>query len=232
MELCARKILSREVINGVKAEFGNDEAVLELLRKMCLCEGFGDQLAEGSRKASQVIGKNAPSYAMHVKGMELTAYEPRAFHGIGLAYATSSRGACHNVGGWTIRAELIKKEVDRYATRGKGKLVKSIQDVRGYIDSVGICTIPRRALGLTDEPNESILRYATGLDFTNQLLIIGERVYNLERLILVREGITRKDDNLPPRIKTEPLPNGPAKGRCITQKMLDEMLNEYYDVRG
>jgi len=87
-------------------------------------------------------------------------------------------------------------------------------------------------LGLTDEPNESILKYATGLDFTNQLLKIGERVYNLERLILVREGITRKDDDLPPRIKTEPLPDGPAKGHHIAQKMLDEMLNEYYDVRG
>jgi len=65
-----------------------------------------------------------------------------------------------------------------------------IQDVRGYIDSIGICTIPRRALGLTEEPNESILQYATGLNFTNQLLSIGERVYNLERLILVREGVT------------------------------------------
>lgn len=232
MELYMRKILSRETIDGIKARFGSDEAVLELLRKMCLREGFGDLLAEGSRKAGQAIGKNAPSYAMQVKGMELTAYEPRAFHGIGLSYATSSRGACHNVGGWTIRAELIKKTADRYATKGKGKLVKTIQDVRGYIDFVGICTIPRRALGLTDEPNENILKYATGLDFTNQLLKIGERVYNLERLILVREGITRKDDDLPPRIKTEPLPDGPAKGHRITQTMLDEMLNEYYDVRG
>jgi len=116
--------------------------------------------------------------------------------------------------------------------KGKGKLVKMIQDVRGYIDSIGICTIPRRALGLTDEPNESILQYATGLNFTNQLLSIGERVYNLERLILVREGVTRKDDDLPLRMKTELIPDGPAKGHRITQEMLDEMLDEYYDVRG
>ena len=232
MELYTRKILSKKAIDGIKAEFESDEAVFELLRRMCLREGFGDMLAEGSKKVEQAIGKNSASYAMHVKGMELTGYEPRAFYGMGLSYATSSRGACHNVGGWTIRDELIKKTVDRYATKGKGRLVKMIQDVRGYIDSIGICTIPRRALGLTDEPNESILQYATGLNFTNQLLSIGERVYNLERLILVREGVTRKDDDLPLRIKTEPIPDGPAKGHRITQGMLDEMLDEYYDVRG
>lgn len=232
MELYSKGIISKEDIDGIKIEFGNSEAAIELLHKICFREGFGNVLAEGVRKASQIIGKNAEYYAMHVKGMELTGYEPRAFYGMGLAYATSSRGACHNVGGWTIRDELIKKKIDRFAIKGKGKLVKTIQDVRGYIDSVGICTIPRRALGLTDEPNEIILKYITGLDFTNQLLLIGERVYNLERLILIREGITRKDDDLPLRIKEESLPDGFAKGHRITQEMFNEMLNEYYDVRG
>lgn len=232
MELYSKGIISKEDIDGIKIEFGNSEAAIELLHKICFREGFGNVLAEGVRKASQIIGKNAEYYAMHVKGMELTGYEPRAFYGMGLAYATSSRGACHNVGGWTIRDELIKKKIDRFAIKGKGKLVKTIQDVRGYIDSIGICTIPRRALGLTDEPNEIILKYITGLDFTNQLLLIGERVYNLERLILIREGITRKDDDLPLRIKEESLPDGFAKGHRITQEMFNEMLNEYYDVRG
>lgn len=232
MELYSRGIISKEDVNGIKIEFGNNEAAIELLQKICFREGFGNVLAEGVRKASQIIGKNAEFYAMHVKGMELTGYEPRAFYGMGLAYATSSRGACHNVGGWTIRDELIKKKIDRFAIKGKGKLVKTIQDVRGYIDSIGICTIPRRALRLTDEPSEEILKYVTGLDFTNQLLLIGERVYNLERLILIREGITRKDDDLPLRLKEEPLPDGFAKGHRITQAMFNEMLNEYYDVRG
>ena len=232
MELYSRGIISKENVNGIKIEFGNSEAAIELLKKICFREGFGNILAEGVRKASQIIGKNAEAYAMHVKGMELTGYEPRAFYGMGLAYATSSRGACHNVGGWTIRDELIKKKIDRFAIKGKGKLVKTIQDVRGYIDSIGICTIPRRALGLTDEPSEEILKYVTGLDFTNQLLLIGERVYNLERLILVREGITRKDDDLPIRIKEEPLSDGFAKGHHITQAMFDEMLDEYYSLRG
>lgn len=232
MDLYAHKIISAEKIDHIKAEFGSEAAELELLRKICLREGFGDLLAEGSKKVSLALGGKATYYAHHVKGMELTGYEPRAFHGMALAYATSSRGACHNVGGWTIRDELIEKTIDRFAIKGKGRLVKSLQDVRGYIDSLGVCTIPRRALELTDEPKSGLLRCITGTEFTEQLTTVGERVYNLERLILTREGISRKDDDLPPRMKSEPLPDGLAKGRRVSQEMLDEMLEEYYEVRG
>ncbi|MGQ9515199.1 MAG: aldehyde ferredoxin oxidoreductase family protein [Thermoproteota archaeon] len=230
MELCQRGIIPN--LAGLSLRFGDEEGIFELIKCIVRREGIGDMLSNGVRFVAETIGKGSQRYAMHVKGLEMTGYEPRAFYGMGLAFATSSRGACHNVGGWTIRAELIEKTSDRYAIKGKDMLVKTIQDVRGYIDSIGICTIPRRALGLTENPNESILQYVTGLDFKEQLLTIGERVYNLERLILVREGVTRKDDDLPPRLKTEPIPDGPAKGHRITQEMLDEMLNEYYDARG
>jgi len=189
-------------------------------------------MAEGARRLAEAVGKNASYYAMHVKGMEFPAYEPRAFYGMGLAYATSSRGACHNVGGWTIRDELIKKTWDRFAVKGKARLVKTLQDIRGYIDSVGICTIPRRSLQLTDEPKEDIVNFATGMDFTERLVTIGERIYNLERVILNREGIARKDDTLPPRIEREAILDGPAKGHIITFQMLQEMLDEYYQLRG
>jgi len=110
--------------------------------------------------------------------------------------------------------------------------VKTLQDIRGYIDSVGICTIPRRSLQLTDEPKEDIVNFATGMDFTGKLVTIGERIYNLERIILNREGIARKDDTLPPRIEKETIPDGPAKGHIITFQMLQEMLDEYYQLRG
>ncbi|MBO3804066.1 MAG: aldehyde ferredoxin oxidoreductase family protein [Candidatus Brockarchaeota archaeon] len=230
MELFQRGIMPN--LAGISLRFGDEEGVFELLRRVIRREGIGDLLANGVRFVADAIGKGSQRFAMHVKGLEMTGYEPRAFYGIGLAFATSSRGACHNVGGWTIRDELIEKTSDRFATKGKGGLVKGIQDVRGYVDSTGICTIPRRSLGLTDKPNEEILRYATGLDFTNRLLAIGERVYNLERLILVREGVARKDDDLPLRIKAEPVPDGPAKGKRITQEMLDAMLDEYYGFRG
>jgi aldehyde:ferredoxin oxidoreductase len=232
MELYERGIIDKNDTEGLNLRFGNAEAEIELLTKIGNREGIGNVLAEGSVRAAETIGRNASYFAMHVKGMELTAYDPRAFYGMALTYATSSRGACHNVGGWTIRDELLKPRIDRFAVEGKGALVKSIQDVRGYIDSLGLCTIPRRALNLTDEPKTEIVKYVIGKDFSIDLLNVGERVYNLERIILNREGVSRSDDILPQRLMTEKIPDGLAKGRIITPEIFNRMLNEYYYVRG
>lgn len=231
MELYERGIISKEDTGGLELRFGNSESVIELTKFMGERKNFGNILAEGAVGAAKAIGKGAEYYAMHVKGMELTAYEPRAFYGMGLAYATSSRGACHNVGGWTIRDELLQPKIDRYAVKGKGLLVKTLQDIRGYIDSIGLCTIPRRSLNFTDTPKPDVLKYVTGIELTEDLVIIGERVYNLERLILNREGITRKDDMLPQRLMTEPIPDGPAKGHVLSSEIFNAMLDEYYDAR-
>ncbi|MCD6421385.1 MAG: aldehyde ferredoxin oxidoreductase family protein [Thaumarchaeota archaeon] len=233
MELYEKEIIDREFTGGLSLRFGDGEAEVELLRLMGERRGVGEVFADGAYRAAERIGRNSMKYVMHVKRQEFAAYEPRAFYGIGLSYATSSRGACHNVGGWTIRDELLKPKIDRFAVEGKGRLVKSIQDVRGYIDSLALCTIPRRSLGLTDDPDPSVVNYVTGAGFSGkELIIAGERVYNLERLILNREGITRKDDTLPERIMYEPLPDGPAKGHRIAPEMLDRMLGEYYEARG
>ena len=233
MELYEKGIIDRELTGGLSLRFGDGEAEVELLRLMGERKGVGEIFADGAYRAAERIGRGSMRYVMHVKRQEFAAYEPRAFYGIGLSYATSSRGACHNVGGWTIRDELLKPKIDRFAVEGKGRLVKSIQDVRGYIDSLAICTIPRRSLGLTDDPDPSVVNHVTGAGFSGkELITIGERVYNIERLILNREGVTRKDDALPERIMYEPLPDGPAKGHRIAPEMLDRMLDEYYEARG
>jgi len=232
MELYERGVINEKDTGGTKLRFGNSDAEIDLLLKIAARQGIGNVLAQGAAKAAESFGRNASYYVMHVKGLEFAGYDPRAFHGMGLSYATSSRGACHNVGGWTIRDELIRPVIDRYAVEGKGRFVKSIQDVRGYIDSIGICTVPRRAMHLTDSPREDIVNLVTGMDFTGKLLSIGERVYNLERIILNREGISRRDDTLPTRIMTEPIPDGPAKGHVITPTMMKLMLDEYYTARG
>jgi len=151
---------------------------------------------------------------------------------MGLAYGTSSRGACHNVGGWTIRAELQSGQYDRYALEGKAALVKSIQDTRAYVDSLGICTVVRGSMGFSESPKGDVLRAVTGHDFTPQLLEIGERIYTLERLILSREGVRRRDDLLPLRITSEEIPSGPAQGHILTDDMYKVMLDEYYALRG
>ncbi len=233
MELYERGIIDKEFTGGIDLRFGNDEAEIQLLELMGERKCVGEVLADGAVAAAERIGKDSIRYVMHVKRQEFAAYEPRAFYGMGLAYATSSRGACHNVGGWTIRDELLKPRIDRFAIRGKGELVKSIQDVRAYIDSIALCTIPRRSLNLTDEPSSEVINYITGAGITGRdLVIAGERIYTFERMILNREGITKKDDMLPPRIMYEPIPDGPAKGHRISPAMLDFMLDEYYEARG
>ena len=171
-------------------------------------------------------------FILDVKGMPFAAYDPRGFTGNGLTNGTSSRGACHNVGGWTIRAELQSGKVDRYALEGKGALVKGAQDSRAYVDSIGMCTVVRGAFGFSEKPSGDVLEAVTGHAFTPKLMEIAERIYSMERMILNREGIRRKDDLLPDRITKEMIPSGPTKGRILTAEMYDVMLDDYYGLRG
>ncbi len=169
---------------------------------------------------------------MDVKGMPFAAYDPRGFTGNGLTNGTSNRGACHNVGGWTIRAELQSGKYDRYALEGKAALVKAAQDSRAYVDSIGMCTVVRGAFGFSESPTGEVLEAVTGYGFTPQLMEIAQRIYAMERVILNREGIHKKDDMLPERITKEKMPSGPTEGRILTDEMYEVMLKDYYNLRG
>jgi len=230
MELNQRGLLKQEDLDGLDLSWGNGETVVALIHKIANREGIGDMLA----KSPYEVAEEHPEYArylMHVKGMSYAAYDPRGFYGMGLAYGTSARGACHNVGGWTIRDELTSGKFDRFAVIGKGKMVKDLQDTRAYVDSLGICTVVRSAMGFSDNPSGNVLEYVTGVDFTPELMEIGERIYTLERIISVREGVTRMDDYLPMRTMTEKLPSGMAEGKVLSKQMYDTMLDEYYMLR-
>jgi aldehyde:ferredoxin oxidoreductase len=231
MELFERGYLTKKDTGGLELKFGNGMAMVKMIEKIANREDIGDLLAEGMLGIAEKMPE-MQKYMMQVKGLPLAAYDPRGFFGNALTYGTSSRGACHNVGGWSIRDELLSGEYDRFAVKGKGKLIKSIQDVRGYIDSLGICTVVRSGYGFTDKPHGKVLEYLTGYDFTPELMTIGERVYNLERLIINREGRFRKDDLIPERFRTEKMPEGQAKGRVVSDEIYNTMLDEYYEVRG
>jgi aldehyde:ferredoxin oxidoreductase len=231
MELFERGYLTKKDTGGLELKFGNGMAMVKMIEKIANREDIGDLLAEGMLGIAEKMPE-MQKYMMQVKGLPLAAYDPRGFYGNALTYGTSSRGACHNVGGWSIRDELLSGEYDRFAVKGKGKLIKSIQDVRGYIDSLGICTVVRSGYGFTDKPHGQVLEYLTGYDFTPELMTIGERVYNLERLIINREGRFRKDDLIPERFRTEKMPEGQAKGRVVSDEIYNTMLDEYYEVRG
>jgi len=231
MELYERGFITSKDTEGIEARFGNPEALIGIIRLIGERRGIGDLLAKGMR---EILGEKPEwkPYILEVKGLPFAAYDPRGFYGNALTYGTSSRGACHNVGGWTIRAELLSGEYDRFALKGKGALVKATQDNRAYVDSLGICTVVRGSMNFSDSPKGEVMTAVTGYNFTPELMEIGERVYNLERVILNREGLRRDKDMLPPRILEEPVPSGPIKGRTLTREMYNTLLDEYYSVRG
>jgi len=230
MELFERGLVTAQDNDGLEVRFGDGQALLKMLTYIAQRRGLGSVVADGALGIIQAHPE-WESYILHSKGMTFAAYDPRGFHGMGLAYATSARGACHNVGGYTVSEELMGKKYDRYAVVGKGQLVKTLQDNRAYIDSLGLCTVVRGAYKFSTSPTSETMLAITGYDFAPELMMIGERISNLERLILVHEGIGRQDDALPSRMK-DAVPTGPAAGHFISNEMLDVMLDEYYTVRG
>ena len=228
MECYERELLTVEDTDGLELKFGNADAEIEMVKKIAYRKGLGNLLAEGVRRASKKIGDGSEKFAMHVKGLEIPGYDPRGAFGMALAYATSDRGACHQRA-WTVRAEIEGKLEPRFSTKGRARFVKETQDERAMCFSLVLCDFAP----LEVKHFVELLNKATGFNFTvEDYLKTGERIWNLTRLFNVREGITRKDDTLPPRFMEEPLPEGATKGQVVTKEMLDEMLDEYYALRG
>lgn len=231
MELFERGLITRADTDRIDARFGSAQALVDLVRLIGERRGIGDLLAEGMAGVARAHPEWS-RYIMAVKGLPLAGYDPRGFTGNALTYGTSSRGACHNVGGWTIRDELQSGQYDRFALDGKAELVKRLQDNRAYVDSLGLCTVVRGALDFREAPEREVLEAVTGLPLTPRLMEIGTRIYTLERLILNREGVRRQDDMLPPRLLEEAVPSGPIAGRMLTRAMYETMLDDYYALRG
>lgn len=231
MELYEKGIISSTDLDGLDLTWGNHEAIINLLRKIVTRQGFGDLLAEGTRIAAQKIGKEAQKYAIQVKGLELPGYEPRGLKASGLNLATAALGASHCVG-QTPEEIMGPGAVDRFAEEGKGVLCKHNQDKVAVFETIIACIFPM-SLGLIDMPElKEMLYAATGIeDFYNEdnLLKIGERIWNIERAFNVREGFSRQDDALPQRFSHEKLANGPVKGQVVD---MDRLLDDYYEARG
>jgi aldehyde:ferredoxin oxidoreductase len=238
MELYEKGILSTKETGGLKLNFGNDEAMLTLLRMMAFREGIGDVLADGTKAAAQKIGKGSEKYAMHVKGLELPAYDVRGAKAHGLNYATSYTGADHNRGYafQEIFGIPIPYEVDRFSAEGKGKLTKWNQDVRSATcDAPTMCAflLDMAVPAIATQNTASLMEAVTGLKYKPEdIQAVGERINNLARAFNVREGFTRGDDTLPERLMTEPLKEGASKGQFISKDDLNKMLDEYYAERG
>lgn len=227
MELNERGYIPKEDLQGLDLKFGNAAALVEAVWRTAYRVGFGKYLALGSRRLCEIYGH--PELSMSVKGLEMPAYDPRAMKGIGLTYATANRGGCH-VTGYTVSPEIlgIPEKIDPLTPEGKAKWAKVFQDFTCVVNSAVNCLFVTFALGAKDYAE--LLSAVTGWDLTeDEILKIGERIYNLERLILNKYGFYGKDDTLPKRLLEEPMPEGPAKGQVVE---LEKMKEEYYKLRG
>jgi aldehyde:ferredoxin oxidoreductase len=227
MELFERGHIPESDI-GHKLNFGNAEAVIDLLQKMATREGFGDVLADGGYRLAEKYGHL--EYFMGTKKMEFPAYEVRSAHGMALNLATSVRGACHNRG-YTIAFEVVglPEKVDPITEDGKAQLVFELQNLHaGVADAGGICEFS--LLGQTPPTMAAQVAAATGIDYSlEDLEKTGERIWNLQKLFNIQAGFTKEDDTIPERFLKEPAPSGPGKGTVVD---LDKMLKEYYEIRG
>jgi aldehyde:ferredoxin oxidoreductase len=227
---CVEKGLLAETEIGFPMAFGNDESIINAIHLIGKGEGPGKLWGQGVKKLAEQI-EGAQDLAMHVKGLELPAYDPRGSSGMALAYATSDRGGCH-LRSWPIGDELLATEgrMDLVSLEFKAELVKTQQDLFCMVNCSGMCLFATFALNL--KQITPFLHAATGLEVyssSEEVMRIGERVNNLVRLFNMREGLSKDLDTLPERFFSEPLQEGPSSGRVVE---LDQLMEEYYLVRG
>jgi aldehyde:ferredoxin oxidoreductase len=236
MECFEKGIVHEKDLDGIRLEFGNEDAILEMIPRIAFREGIGDLLSQGVRNVANEFGKDSETFAMQVKGLEFPGWGVRASPGMGLAYATAERGADHE------RAFPIAYEVrgaktpdgrilDRYGIEGKAYVTKYDQDVNAFYYSVALCDMVIGAVG--QERCVDLVNAATGWEMeSKEIFTIGERIWNMIRLFNVREGFSRKEDQLPERVFRDPLISGIARGRTINRQDFEKMLNDYYEIRG
>jgi aldehyde:ferredoxin oxidoreductase len=240
MECFEKGVLTREQTGGMEIRFGDPNLIVELVEKIARKEGVGDLLAQGTKAMSERLGQGSEHFAMHVKGLELPAYDPRAAKICGLAYVTANRGGDHitaYIEGPTfidtpfLLVDDSKIEDPFVANPREAKVVADLENALTVFDSIGGCKF--MGILLKAEDYVDLIANATGWDFgVDAFRKTGERIYNLMRAFCVREGITREDDTLPGRLMEDPLPSGPAKGMVIEKDTLEMMKDAYYEFRG
>ncbi len=227
MEMFEEGILTTENTGGIELKFGSAEAFVASAEALCSGEGFGQDLALGSKRLCEKYDR--PELSMNVKGQEFPAYDPRGIQGIGLNYATSNRGACH-VRGYTVASEIlgIPVKTEQTDTDGKPELVKAFQDATAVVDSAGLCLFTTFAWGM-DNIAPQIDGACEGDWSVERCLEVGERIWNIERQFNNNAGFTSNDDKLPKRLLEEAIKGGPTDGQV---NRLGDMLPKYYEIRG
>ena len=227
MDLYAAGAITSDDTGGHELTFGNTEVFVAMVDATAKGEGFGKELGQGSKRLCAKYGH--PEFSMTVKGQEFPAYDPRAIQGMGLGYATSNRGACH-LRSYTVSSEVlgIPEKTDPLVTEGKAGLVKAFQDATAAVDSSGTCIFTTFALS-GDDIAPMIDAACEGDWSVERFVEVGERIWNMERQYNIAAGFTGADDTLPERLLKDAAKSGSAEGSV---NRLDEMLPEYYQLRG
>jgi aldehyde:ferredoxin oxidoreductase len=240
MECFQKGILSKDQTGGIAIEFGDASLIVDLVERIGRREGIGDLLAEGTQRMSERLGGGSEHFAMHVKGLELPAYDPRAAKITGLGYVTANRGGDH-MNGYIQAPTFIDIPfmiVEDSAIRDI--LVPNPQDARvliamenalSVLDALGGC----KFMGILLSAGEivDLVQAATGWDFDlAEFRKCGDRLQTMARAYGAREGLRREHDILPGRIMSDPLPDGPAQGMVLDHSSLEKMKDAYYEMRG
>ncbi|HUJ90829.1 MAG TPA: aldehyde ferredoxin oxidoreductase family protein [Syntrophorhabdales bacterium] len=245
MELYQRGIIGAD-LTGIPLDWGNGASIIELIHRIAQRKGFGDILAEG-RHACNVFGESSLDYLLEIKNFPIEMTDERLPKSFALGMATASRGACHMRSRASIDALGLPEHVlenvyggpvsNQFASyAGKGRMVWWHEVMNAVCDSLGFCrflSVFSSPRALAYEQFSEFIALATGLSITpEELKTVGERVCSLERSMLAKDGISRRDDTLPRRYFEEPVPDGPCKGQIIVRKEFDRMLDEYYRLHG
>ena len=240
-------IISKENTDGLQLNWGNHEAVLKMIKKIAYREGFGNVLAEGSLRASGIIGKGSEKYTFHMKGQDLIE-GIRSMKGWALGVVVSARGGAHTRGALATESRKYSEEESKrffgvktagnaQIYNGKPKVVTYFEYVHALLDSLGVCfftgnwTTPD---GINPDELAQFYSLATGIKISeNELMKTGERIHNLEKMFNVyHAGFTRKHDYPPKRLMKEPVKSGPLKGELLKREDWEQMLDEYYELHG
>jgi len=222
-------ILSLSDLDGRDITWGDEDAILELIRRIANRDGIGDIMADGARR---IINKwpEMDKIILQVKGLEQSAYDSRAGSSMALAYATSDIGA-HHTRAWTIAKEM--EEGEHWSDEEKVDTVIYHQKLRPLFDMLGVCRLPWIELGLNERHYANFYKYVTGKEASlEELLELSNDIYDLTRLINTRLGVSRKDDTIPYKVWANPPLTGPNAGKVIDQEYFQRLLSMYYKKRG
>lgn len=237
MEAYERGLLTLADTDGLELTWGSAEALVEMVHRIALGRDVGKLLGKGVKGAADELGGNAAEFAVHVKGLEPSAHDPRRFWVQAVSYATAARGACHNAN-WGHPYELglkfpeigLMQPHKSYEMDGLIHVAAQLQNYQSLNDALVICRFAQVGGGTSLTNVTEWYNLITGENATAQdLLRAGERIFNLKRLYNTRLGISRKDDMLPPRFMTH---NRKGEGMTTQLPPIGQMLNEYYEYRG